>query len=65
MFLYRECRVGEICEHDFFIAFLEGRDVHEVFAAPPLSLAMMHITSASFSVPLSVNCQNPWSHTCS
>lgn len=31
---------------------IEGLDVHEVFAIPPFSLAMMHVTSASFAVPL-------------
>lgn len=46
---------------------LLGKDAlsREVFTVPLSSSAKEHVTCASFSEPLSVNYQNPESHTCS
>lgn len=46
---------------------LLGKDAlsREVFTMPLSSLAREHITCVSFSGLLSVNYQNPESHTCS
>lgn len=34
------------------LSIIEGHDVREVFAIPPLSSAVMHVTYAGFAVPL-------------
>lgn len=36
----------------FQLSIIEGRDVREVFAIPPFSLGVIHVTYAGSAVPL-------------